>query len=129
MSSTHCSCVRLLVCRIASCSIPMPDIRCGSTYAAVCIRGHSGKDPCFPTVSIILAVHNGAALLRQKVAHLLSLDYPQDRMEIEIVSDGSTDGTDDILEEIQNPQVKSLPMFRASRQGGGAEHRNAERHR
>jgi len=38
-----------------------------------------------PTVSIILAVHNGAALLRQKVAHLLSLDYPQDRMEIEIV--------------------------------------------
>jgi len=60
----------------------------------------------FPTVSIILAVHNGAALLRQKVAHLLSLDYPQDRMEIEIVSDGSTDGTDDILKEFQDPHVK-----------------------
>ena len=59
-----------------------------------------------PTVSIILAVHNGAALLRQKVAHLLSLDYPQDRIEIEIVSDGSTDGTDDILDEIRHPHVK-----------------------
>ena len=59
-----------------------------------------------PTVSIILAVHNGAALLRQKVAHLLSLDYPQDRMEIEIVSDGSTDGTDDILKEFQDPHIK-----------------------
>ena len=59
-----------------------------------------------PTVSIILAVHNGAALLRQKIAHLLSLDYPQDRMEIEIVSDGSTDGTDDILKELQDPRVK-----------------------
>jgi len=59
-----------------------------------------------PTVSIILAVHNGAALLRQKVAHLLSLDYPQDRMEIEIVSDGSTDGTDDILKEFQDPRIK-----------------------
>jgi poly-beta-1,6-N-acetyl-D-glucosamine synthase len=58
-----------------------------------------------PTVSIILAVHNGAALLRQKVAHLLSLDYPHDRMEIKIVSDGSTDGTDDILKEIRDPQV------------------------
>ncbi len=58
-----------------------------------------------PTVSIILAVHNGAALLRQKIAHLLSLDYPRDRMEIKIVSDGSTDGTDDILKEFQNPQV------------------------
>lgn len=61
-----------------------------------------------PTVSIILAVHNGAALLRQKVAHLLSLDYPQDRMEIEIVSDGSTDGTDDILKEFRDPHVKCL---------------------
>ncbi|HXJ06277.1 MAG TPA: glycosyltransferase family 2 protein [Candidatus Acidoferrum sp.] len=61
-----------------------------------------------PTVSIILAVHNGASLLRQKVAHLLSLDYPQGRMEIEIVSDGSTDGTDDILKEFRNPQVRCL---------------------
>jgi poly-beta-1,6-N-acetyl-D-glucosamine synthase len=70
-----------------------------------------------PTVSIILAVHNGAALLRQKVAHLLSLDYPQDRMEIEIVSDGSTDGTDDILKEFQDPRVK---CFRCPEHSGKA---------
>jgi cellulose synthase/poly-beta-1,6-N-acetylglucosamine synthase-like glycosyltransferase len=61
-----------------------------------------------PTVSIILAVHNGAALLRQKVTHLLSLDYPQDRVEIKIVSDGSTDGTDDILREIRDPHIKCI---------------------
>src|SRR5580704_2897797 len=61
-----------------------------------------------PTVSIILAVHNGAALLRQRVAHLLSLDYPRDRMKIEIVSDGSTDGTDDILKEFRDPQVRYI---------------------
>jgi len=70
-----------------------------------------------PTVSIILAVHNGAALLRQKVAHLLSLDYPQDRMEIEIVSDGSTDGTDDILKEFRDPHIK---CFRCSEHSGKA---------
>jgi|SRR5208282_1423161 len=66
------------------------------------------QGPILPTVSIILAVHNGAALLRQKIAHLLSLDYPNDRMEIEIVSDGSTDGTDDILEGIRNPRVRCI---------------------
>jgi poly-beta-1,6-N-acetyl-D-glucosamine synthase len=71
----------------------------------------------FPTVSIILAVHNGAALLRQKVAHLLSLDYPQDRMEIEIVSDGSTDGTDEILKEFEDPRVK---CFRCPEHSGKA---------
>jgi poly-beta-1,6-N-acetyl-D-glucosamine synthase len=70
-----------------------------------------------PTVSIILAVHNGAALLRQKVAHLLSLDYPQDRMEIEIVSDGSTDGTDDILKEFRDPHIK---CFRCPEHSGKA---------
>jgi cellulose synthase/poly-beta-1,6-N-acetylglucosamine synthase-like glycosyltransferase len=62
----------------------------------------------FPSVSVILAVHNGAALLRQKVDHLLSLDYPRDRMEIVIVSDGSTDGTEDLLNELSSPPVRSI---------------------
>ncbi|HXJ45012.1 MAG TPA: glycosyltransferase family 2 protein [Bryobacteraceae bacterium] len=76
---------------------------------------HQGS--ILPTLSIILAVHNGAALLRQKVAHLLSLDYPQDRMEIEIVSDGSTDGTDEILKEFRNPNVR---CFRCAEHSGKA---------
>ena len=64
------------------------------------------QDSILPTVSIIIAVHNGAALLRQKVADLLGLDYPQNRIEIEIVSDGSTDGTDDILTEFRDPRIR-----------------------
>jgi cellulose synthase/poly-beta-1,6-N-acetylglucosamine synthase-like glycosyltransferase len=68
----------------------------------------SRQGPMLPSVSIILVVHNGAALLRQKIDHLLSLDYPKDRMEIVIVSDGSTDGTDDILKEFPNPPVRSI---------------------
>jgi cellulose synthase/poly-beta-1,6-N-acetylglucosamine synthase-like glycosyltransferase len=75
------------------------------------------QEPMLPSVSIILAVHNGAALLRQKVDHLLSLDYPRDRMEIVIVSDGSTDDTDDILKEFPAPPVRSI---RCSEQGGKA---------
>ena len=68
----------------------------------------SRQGAILPTVSIILAVHNGAALLRQKIDHLLSLDYPLDRMEIEIVSDGSTDGTDDILNNLHDPRVRFI---------------------
>jgi len=75
------------------------------------------QEPMLPSVSIILAVHNGAALLRQKVAHLLSLGYPRDRMEIVIVSDGSTDDTDDILKEFQDPALRSI---RCSEHGGKA---------
>ena len=87
------------------------------------------QEPMLPRVSIILAVHNGAALLRQKIDHLLSLDYPRDRMEIVIVSDGSTDGTDDILKEFTDPRLQGHPMFRASWQGGSSKSGNAERHR
>src|ERR1700720_4705775 len=67
----------------------------------------SRQESMLPRISIILAVHNGALLLRQKIEHLLSLDYPRDRMEIVVVSDGSTDGTDEILSEYSNSPVRS----------------------
>jgi glycosyltransferase involved in cell wall biosynthesis len=47
-------------------------------------------------VSVILAVHDGIALLPDKIQHLLELDYPNIE-EIVIVSDGSTDGTAELL--------------------------------
>jgi len=50
-----------------------------------------------PSVSIVLAVHNGLAMLPRKIEHLLGLDYPNIK-EIIVVSDGSTDGTSEWLE-------------------------------
>ena len=51
-------------------------------------------------ISIIMAVHNGAALLPAQIDHLLSLE-PTLVREILIVSDGSTDATNQILEQAQ----------------------------
>ncbi len=47
-------------------------------------------------ISIVMAVHNGAAMLPAQLDHLLSLE-PELVREIIVVSDGSTDGTDRIL--------------------------------
>ena len=66
------------------------------------------QSPLLPSVSIILAVHNGADRLRQKIDHLMSLDYPQDRLQIVISSDGSTDDTDSIIEEYPNSSIKYI---------------------
>ena len=65
--------------------------------------------PLTPSVSIVLAVHNGAALLPAKLQHLLCLDYPHLK-EIFVISDGSTDGTAELLARQQHPLIKSIVL-------------------
>ncbi len=63
--------------------------------------------PVSPSVSIVLAVHNGKALLPRKIKHLLGLDYHNIK-EIIIVSDGSTDGTAELLAHERHPRLISV---------------------
>ena len=63
--------------------------------------------PITPSVSIVLAVHNGASLLPGKIAHLLSLDYPN-IPEIILVSDGSTDGSNELLAQQSDPRILTI---------------------
>lgn len=51
-----------------------------------------------PRVSVILAVHDGAEWLERKLASFQALDYPADRLELILVSDGSRDATRAIAE-------------------------------
>ena len=48
---------------------------------------------CAPFVSLVMVVRNEAGIIQHKLRNLLDLNYPQDRSEIVVVSDGSTDGT------------------------------------
>jgi biofilm PGA synthesis N-glycosyltransferase PgaC len=58
------------------------------------------KDLSFqPTVTVIVAIYNGAPLVSRKIEALLALDYPKHLIEIILVSDGSTDATDSIVRE------------------------------
>lgn len=46
-----------------------------------------------PAITVIVPVHNGAAEVDAKLDNLFADDYPAERMQIIIVSDGSTDDT------------------------------------
>jgi cellulose synthase/poly-beta-1,6-N-acetylglucosamine synthase-like glycosyltransferase len=63
--------------------------------------------PISPSVSIVLAVHNGETLLSRKIDHLLGLDYHNIK-EIIIVSDGSTDGTAELLASRRHPRLTAI---------------------
>ena len=52
-----------------------------------------------PTVSIVMVVRNEERVLETKLQNLLALDYPADRCQVIVVSDGSTDRTELILHE------------------------------
>jgi len=53
--------------------------------------------PIEPTVSIVMAVRNEASRLVSKLKNLADVDYPAELIEIIVVSDGSTDETNEML--------------------------------
>ncbi len=63
-----------------------------------------------PTVSVIVAAHDEAAVIERRVENLLALDYPPELVEIVVASDGSTDATDELVTAIaaRHPRVRLL---------------------
>jgi biofilm PGA synthesis N-glycosyltransferase PgaC len=69
-----------------------------------------------PLVSVVMVVHDEEKTLPSKLRNLAALNYPPDRVEFVVVSDGSGDATEQILSEAsKDPRVHVL-MF-AERKG------------
>jgi len=58
-----------------------------------------------PKVTFLITAYNEEKNIRRKLEEVLELDYPRDRMEILVASDGSTDGTDEIVREFSDRDV------------------------
>jgi cellulose synthase/poly-beta-1,6-N-acetylglucosamine synthase-like glycosyltransferase len=69
----------------------------------------------YPSVSVIICAYNEEKHIEGKIFNCLDLDYPTDRIEIVVVSDGSTDNTDRLLATTENREVKT---YRAPTQQG-----------
>lgn len=51
----------------------------------------------WPTMTVLLTVHNEEAIIRRRIENILQCDYPADRLTVLIASDGSTDSTNEIV--------------------------------
>ena len=58
-----------------------------------------------PGITVIIAAYKGAAAIRQKLDNTLACDYPGDKIEVIVITDGSDDGTDEIVESYGDPRV------------------------
>ncbi|MEO7649449.1 MAG: glycosyltransferase family 2 protein [Bryobacteraceae bacterium] len=56
------------------------------------------RDPNLERVTVLLAVRNGERWIAAKLRTLAELDYPRELLQILVISDGSTDGTDALVE-------------------------------
>jgi cellulose synthase/poly-beta-1,6-N-acetylglucosamine synthase-like glycosyltransferase len=50
-----------------------------------------------PTVCLFIAANDEAAVIGAKIENALALDYPAEKLQIVVASDGSVDGTDEIV--------------------------------
>ncbi|MGE0160391.1 MAG: glycosyltransferase family 2 protein [Gemmatimonadales bacterium] len=69
-----------------------------------------GKDR--PTVSVIVAAYDEADGIEERIRNLLASDYPSDRLEVVIASDGSTDRTVELASAVDPTHVRVLDLPR-----------------
>ncbi len=64
----------------------------------------------WPAVTLVVAAYNEADCIAQKISNSLLLDYPANKLQILVVSDGSTDGTDVIASKHRYVQLLHQPQ-------------------
>lgn len=68
-----------------------------------------------PTVTLLVAAHNEAGAIGSKLENALALDYPADRLEIVVASDGSDDQTEAIVATFADRGVRLLGLGRVGK--------------
>ena len=61
-----------------------------------------------PSVTLIISAFNEEGCVREKIVNSLSIDYPKDKFEIIVVSDASTDNTDEIVRQFEKEGVRLI---------------------
>lgn len=84
-------------------------------WIAVKIKERFSKSETFPIeekyphVTLLIAAYNEADIIAEKMQNCLSLEYPSDKLHIVWVTDGSTDGTPDLLRAYPQNTVLHSP--------------------
>jgi cellulose synthase/poly-beta-1,6-N-acetylglucosamine synthase-like glycosyltransferase len=76
------------------------------------IRERVKTKEIYPTISVIIPVHNGEKTIGKTLKSLLRMNYPKEKLEILVIDDGSTDKTAEIAKKF-----KEVKLFRIKHGG------------
>jgi cellulose synthase/poly-beta-1,6-N-acetylglucosamine synthase-like glycosyltransferase len=65
-------------------------------------------DADLPSLSVLIAAYNEAAVIEERIRNALRLDYPPEKLEIVVASDGSSDATPDLVSRYAGRGVRLL---------------------
>lgn len=90
--------------------------------AAVRGKRRVNRKPYFPSLTIIITAFNEERRIIDKLENTLMIEYPGDKLQVLVASDGSTDKTNEIVSRYRDRRIESL-SFPERR---GKEHAQAE---
>jgi cellulose synthase/poly-beta-1,6-N-acetylglucosamine synthase-like glycosyltransferase len=79
------------------------------------IRRRRPEPGYFPRLSVLIAAYNEEEAIARKIEQTLALEYPADKLEVLVLSDCSTDRTDEIVNTFPDKRVRLIRM--AERRG------------
>ncbi len=68
------------------------------------------KEPCDVSVTLIITAFNEEKRIRKKLENSLALEYPEDKLQILVASDGSTDATNEIVQSYADKGIELLEV-------------------
>jgi cellulose synthase/poly-beta-1,6-N-acetylglucosamine synthase-like glycosyltransferase len=71
-------------------------------FMSLFVRSKIKISPIEPYVSILISAYNEEKDMAKKLKNCFELDYPKDKLELVVASDGSTDSTDSIVKQYEN---------------------------
>lgn len=78
------------------------------------VKTVQAEPPAWPTISVLISAHNEEAVIGRRIQNLLEQDYPRECLQIIVGSDGSTDGTCEVVDRYRFSGVQ-LVAFKERR--------------
>ena len=69
---------------------------------------HAGNDEQLPPICLLIAAYNEQAEIGRRIENALKLDYPRQKLQVIVASDGSDDGTCDVVRRYESQNVRLL---------------------